>query len=137
MNFSGSLLPTSFALANGGRVLPWMETKPTRGLLFMLSSICHLLSSVFFVGAWPAWPRHSQLASGVLGNLNPDSIAAVVPQADFEKHRQEREKIGAFGVLAAEVFTLVRNPARGSKECSNGVSDEYNFKQLLVALCAH
>lgn len=77
----------------------------------------------------------ANLLRDLVGNLNPDTIAAAVEQANFEQHRQEQEGPGTFGVLAVEVLVSTRTYAR-LKEVFEGVSDEHYFKQLLDVLRA-
>jgi hypothetical protein len=76
----------------------------------------------------------ASLLQEVVGELNPETIAAAVARANFE-NRQVEQIPGAFGVLAVEVYVSIETYVR-LQEVFGGVSDEHNFKQLLDVLRA-
>ena len=77
----------------------------------------------------------ASLLQEVVGDLNPETIAAAVAQANLEQNRQEEERPGEFGVLAVEVLVPTATYVK-LQEAFGGVSDEHNFKQLLDVLRA-
>ncbi|MFN9253565.1 MAG: hypothetical protein ACK6BL_06435 [Holosporaceae bacterium] len=68
----------------------------------------------------------------VIGNLQPDAIAAAVERANFEHVRLEASA-HPFGSLAVEVIVPVSTYAK-LQQVFDGVSDEHNFKQLVETL---